>query len=540
MKARELTIEDFRDFNNSHILIGECVTAIAGNNGTGKSTILGLLANSSWLRGHKTYLGKPYRGEFSELFSASPEDDPTGKKITLAYQEHGIPQTMGFRTGWQKKETGEGRRFRVIPHRKGEAGKIVESKLSSPVIYLGLSRLYPIGEADEGGLGRKTQKWDEDEDEKWFKEKYSHILSIHDNIKSVDSLDIGEVSRKRGTGIATEKYGSTANSAGQDNMGQILLAMLSFRKLKRDMGSAWDGGLLLIDEVDATLHPAAQLRLIDLMMKEAEETGYQVAFTTHSTVILEKLCEKNQYNKDGVPGKVEVAYLTDANRRLTVKRNPTWHTMECDLLVRGRGSGASVGVFSEDGQARWLIKEILSEAYPSLLSRVSLIEEPFGCGQLLRLYEQDFQYLKDRIIVLDGDVSEEEINSKVSGRKLKSGKNLIKLPGTVRPENIIWNYLSEAQENDPVWDALAPYEITWRTVLENGPDSDEYCGLNERNRYKRWFEDYVVDFSQAKVIHHWMGANPGEGEAFANRFLDAYNAVARRTSAVEMPMAKSN
>ncbi len=76
--------------------------------------------------------------------------------------------------------------------------------------------------------------------------------------------------------------------------------------------------------------------------------------------------------------------------------------------------------------------------------------------------------------------------------------------------------------------------------MENRPDSDEYCGLNERNRYKLWFEDYAIDFGQAKVIHHWMGANPGEGEAFANRFLDAYNAVARRTSAVEMPMAKSN
>lgn len=539
MKARELTIEDFRSFDNSHILIGECLTAIAGNNGTGKSTILGLLANSSLLKGHKTYLGKPYRGEFSELFSASLDNDPSGQKITLAYQEFGVSRVMGFRTGWQKRENGDGKRFRVIPRRKGEAGKIVESKLRSPVIYLGLSRLYPIGEADEEGLGTKTQKWDVDEDEEWFREKYAHTLSIHDGIKSVDSLDIGEISRKKGTGITTEKYGPTANSAGQDNMGQILLAMLSFRKLKRDLGSAWDGGLLLIDEVDATLHPAAQLRLVDLMLKEAESIGYQVVFTTHSTVILEKLCEKNQYNRDGVPGKVEVAYLTDANRRLTVKRNPTWHTMECDLLVRGRGSGATVGVFSEDRQARWLIKEILGEAYPNLLPKVSLVEASFGCDQLLRLYEQDFQYLKDRIVVLDGDVSEEEISSKVSKPKLKSGKNLIRLPGTSRPENIIWKYLSEAQEDDPVWDALAPYEITWRAILENGPNSDVYSGVDERNRYKLWFEDYAVDFSQAKVVHYWMEANPSEGEAFANRFLDAYNAVARRTSAIEMPMAKS-
>lgn len=535
MKARILKIEDFRSFDNSSIFIGECVTAIAGNNGTGKSTILGLLANSSWLRTHKTYLGKPYRGEFSELFSASPDHDPSGKKISLTYQEHGVPQIMGFRTGWQEA----GSRFRVIPRRKGEGVKIIESKLSSPVIYLGLSRLYPIGEADESGIGRTTQKWDVDDDEKWFRENYSHILSIHDDIMSVDSFDIGEVSRKKGTGIATEKYGPTANSAGQDNMGQILLAMLSFRKLKRDLESDWDGGLLLIDEIDATLHPAAQLRLVNLMVKESEKIGYQVVFTTHSTVILEELCRKTQYNRDDVPGKIEVSYLTDANRKLVVKRNPTWHAIESDLLIRSKGPGPSVGVFSEDLQARWLIKEILGETRPDILPRISFIEESFSCDQLLRLYEQDFQYLKDRVVVLDGDVTEEKINDKISRPKLESGKNLIRLPGTVRPENVIWDYLSSAKEDDPVWEALAPYEITWRTVVENGPNTDAYSGFDERNRYKRWFEDYAVDFGQAKVVRYWMKASPEEAEEFAKRFLIAYNAVARRTSAIEMPMAKS-
>lgn len=540
MRAVKLDISDFRQFSECEVFIGNRLTAIAGNNGTGKSTILGILANSSQLMGHKSYLGKPYKGEFSELFSAEEEHDPSGKQMRLFYKEKGIPNTVAFRTGWQKKESGSGKRFRVIPKRKGEFGKITEAKIPSPVIYLGLSRLYPIGEADEDGLGKTSQEWDNTGDREWFREQYANILSIYDEIVSVDSLDIDEVSRKRGTGITTGRYGSTANSAGQDNLGQILLSMLSFKKLKRDMGADWDGGLLLIDELDATLHPAAQLRLISLMEKEAKSVGYQIVFTTHSTVILKELSGKNQFNKEGGPGDIEIAYLTDANRKLIVKRNPTWHAIETDLLVRGRGSSTPVGVFSEDAEARWLIKEILTEIKPDLIARLAFVECPFSCESLLRLYAQDFPYLKDRLVVLDGDVTDEMINSAVPSRLLESGKNLIRLPGKVRPEEIIWTYLNETDPEDPVWEALAPFEISWRNLVENGPLSETYNDeAKERNKYKKWFSDYAVDFRQAKVVHYWIEANKDEAEAFIDRFLVAYNAVAKRTSAIEAPMAKA-
>ena len=60
MKAIRLFIEDFRQFENCEVIIGNKLTAVAGNNGTGKSTILGLLANSSQLPGKKTYIGKAF------------------------------------------------------------------------------------------------------------------------------------------------------------------------------------------------------------------------------------------------------------------------------------------------------------------------------------------------------------------------------------------------------------------------------------------------------------------------------------------------
>lgn len=125
MKAIRLFIEDFRQFENCEVIIGNKLTAVAGNNGTGKSTILGLLANSSQLPGKKTYIGKAFRGEFAELFSGSPEHDPTGSKIRLDYEEHGQGESVVFRTAWQNKGT----RFRVIPKREPEDGKTTEAKL---------------------------------------------------------------------------------------------------------------------------------------------------------------------------------------------------------------------------------------------------------------------------------------------------------------------------------------------------------------------------------------------------------------------------
>jgi predicted ATPase len=536
VKAIRLFIEDFRQFRNCEIVIGNKLTAVAGNNGTGKSTILGLLANSSQLSGKKTYIGKTFRGEFSELFSGSPEHDPTGSKIRLDYEERGRKKSVVFRTAWQNKGT----RFRVIPKRKLEDGKITEAKLESPVIYLGLSRLYPFGEADAKTLKRHTQHWDSNDDRNWFINKYREILSIDTTeIRSVSNFDIAQ-SKKRGTGIETADYGPSANSAGQDNLGQILMAVLSFKRLSRELDEDWDGGLLLIDEVDATLHPAAQRKLIDLLLKEAGNCKFQVAFTTHSTVVLDYLADKiGPISKDD-PNDIEIAYLTDANRTLEVHRNPSWHTMTNDLFVRTPGvSPSKVGVFSEDAEARWLIRELIEILHPALWSRVHLIEAPFGCDMLLQLYRHDYPYLKDRIVVFDGDVPMEKIKGRIPITYYREGGNIVQLPGDVRPEQIIWDYLKGTDVNDSVWSNLAPYDYTYRAVTANGPLSSAYSSKSpDRNKYKAWFQDNQDVFSDAKVVKTWADAHPDPAWSFIDAFTIAYNKVARRTSADHMPMPK--
>ncbi len=536
MKAIRLFIEDFRQFENCEVVIGKKLTAVAGNNGTGKSTILGLLANSSQLPGKKTYIGKAFRGEFAELFSGSPEHDPTGSKIRLDYEEHGQEKSVVFRTAWQNKGT----RFRVIPKRDLEDGKTTEAKLESPVIYLGLSRLYPFGEADAKMLRRRAQHWDSDEDRDWFINKYREILSIGTTeIQSVSSFDIAQ-SKKRGTGVETANYGPSANSAGQDNLGQILMAVLSFKRLSRQLGNDWDGGLLLIDEVDATLHPAAQRKLIDLLLKEAGKCKFQVVFTTHSTVVLDFLTDKISPVTKDEPNDIEISYLTDANRVLEVDRNPSWHTMTNDLFVRTPGvSPSRVGVFCEDAEARWFIQELIETLHPALWPRMHLIEATFSCDMLLQLYRHDYPYMKDRIVVFDGDVPEEKIKEQVPSLYYREGGNIVRLPGDVRPEQIIWDYLNEADTSDPLWGNLAPYDYTYRAITENGPLSSVYSSQNpERNKFKAWFRDNQTVFSDARVVKTWADACPDSAWQFIEAFTAAYNKVARRTSADHMPMPK--
>ena len=105
MKAIKLSLGGFRLFNEAEIYVGKRITAIAGNNGTGKSTILGLLANSSALKKKKSLLDKPYRGEFPN-FSAQinfmtqldrRSSSHTRKKaliVLLSFARHGKRETV--------------------------------------------------------------------------------------------------------------------------------------------------------------------------------------------------------------------------------------------------------------------------------------------------------------------------------------------------------------------------------------------------------------------------------------------------------------
>ena len=85
MKVKSLKIEKFRHLENIEIKFGRLITAIAGQNGTGKSSILGLVGHLFTFRDkengniHKTINGKFFETEFSEIFRFSSQNDKASK-----------------------------------------------------------------------------------------------------------------------------------------------------------------------------------------------------------------------------------------------------------------------------------------------------------------------------------------------------------------------------------------------------------------------------------------------------------------------------
>lgn len=146
----------------------------------------------------------------------------------------------------------------------------IHKRKTRPTLFLGLSRLFPLGESDTRNLtGNKYEDNDQDMKEE-RKRYYKYILSINSEIKEVNTVALDETSRKKVVGITTDKYDYLSNSSGQDNLGQIMLAVDSFRLLKKEKPDDYKGGLLLIDELEATLHPSAQNRLFDYLLKSAK------------------------------------------------------------------------------------------------------------------------------------------------------------------------------------------------------------------------------------------------------------------------------
>jgi AAA15 family ATPase/GTPase len=555
---KSLQIIDFRLFKNQTILLGKQLTVISGRNSTGKSTILGMLANSGELKKKDgtTYFGKAFKSDFSEIFKGSKQFDSIGGNkfvITLSDDSGNNTDFRSFRTAWQQTDKARRNilnessnenlkakriesklirnRFRIIPHRTVN-GKKIEAKFDYPILYLGLSRLFPLGEAINESITTKEILFKNTDHRDWFILNYKQILSMHLDIQSVTNCNIGETDKKNGIGVNTGSYDYLTNSSGQDTLGQILLALLSFKRLKESKGDSWGGGLLLIDEVDSALHPAAQRRLMQLLIQEARLNKIQIIFTTHSSILLKDLCNKIEHNdnNESVNNNIELHYLTNANRQLEIKRNIPFIQIENDLLVSSIvQSPIRIKIYSEDSEARWILKSLISD----YLSYVELLDTSIGCDALISMYNADISYFGNTLIVFDGDVTDSQLD-KIPQKTRDNFGNIIKLPGnSQRPEQLLYQYLLDLDADHSFWSGgAANISFTWDYFKENGPMSDRYTALKEREKYKKWFNEHRQFFESINLMAFWINDNQGVAQEFINSFLSAYNLIARRTAAV--------
>ena len=548
MRINNIEVNNYRRFKNVEIKLGKHITCLAGHNAVGKSTLLGLLGHCGEFKKSdgSTLFGQAFRAHLNEIVKFSNSFDLSGNDLyTITFEDlptttdvNSFPPTLSFRAYWAEQKT----RYKLIPMLKD--GRTTERKVTWPTFYLGLSRLYPIGESAEVNETKNTNKLDET-DKQFIYQHYKNILSSTEKYTDITSLSITEVTKKKSIGVSTNSYDFLTNSAGQDNLGQILMSVLSFKKLKESNPKDWSGGLLLIDEIDATLHPAAQNKLLDFLYRQAKNIGIQIVFTTHSLSLLEHLSTKIKFNDKQRNNDTELCYLTTANSSLQVLRNPEMSGIYYDLMSTYQGvtPPKQIVLYSEDAETRWFFDHLIRYAntlnsFPKMLSRsIKALEIKLGCNQLLTLLSQDFQYFKNCIFLLDGDVTSDEINGKIKSIQINYSESLhaknkviLKLPGNDAPEKILYSYI-ESLEGDSEFFSMDNFHlgITKRSLMESGPTSNVYSHLSkEREKYKEWFNQniYVLD----KLIQFWIKENEKLVVEFIINLESVYNFAANNNN----------
>ena len=507
MIIKSINIKKFRGFNDVSFDLGTSLTVIAGQNGTQKTTVLGMLSQpfsitdkEHSLYGEKPLSGGNYRSSFAEKFKLSDAfDAPQGHEWTLNLNNETEPE---FTVESIKRDnSASGIRF----WKKGDRSK-GSGYIQMPVVYLSLSRLFPIGE--DTSIDSSTDITLSEEEFKFYQEWHNRILIIPDvEMTKVDYL----ASRQKNTlGASTAFYDWKMNSAGQDNVGKILLAILSFKRLKEKYGTSYQGGILAIDELDTTLYPASQLKLIEGLRKFASTFKLQIIFTTHSLNILQQTCEWQEDPKIG--GQVRVVYLQKINSTIKSLENISFETIKNKLNVAmaEKKPAQKVPVFTEDKEGEIFARALLKRRTSSL----DFIDCTMGCDNLIELARKKVIGFKfpDSLIILDGDVRTD--GSKM--RRINQCNNFLILPGDKSPERIIAEFLHSLDDDSENWNSIND-GYTKQFVFKD-------FSLREiqtnREKAKEWFNSQKPYWGRncTGVLNLWMVANENDVRVFIESF----------------------
>lgn len=499
MIISKVEIEHFRGLKNITMNLGKVITIIAGQNGAMKSTILGIISQPFSIRNlgefskEKTIDGYAFESKFSDKFKWSKTFDIPGDHKWRIYIDNKDIYSKDYfeATSASRKDKGKEETIRII---SSEGKKKGADYIKCPVIFLSLKRVVPLGEEKKEDLSNILSN-----DEREFVAKYhKEILSILDDIEDVSSF---KSSNKTSLLANTSYYDYSVNSAGQDNIGKIISSILSFKRLKEKYPEEYKGGLLFIDEIDATLFPCAQEKLMDFLRHWGSKLNLQIIVTTHSYNIL-KLAKTNEYIYN-----TKILYMRKHGEEITCTEDPSIEQIEADLNIKvvEEEKTEKIRVYCEDAEAACFISNLLMSKQAKLVSLMKKVT--LGCENLKELTKRKVPEFCNSIVVLDGDSSSKYANYCVLPGKGKS------------PEQLLYDYLKDLSENDEFWDD------------EIGGYTKQVCFRNfgsrpsNREKFKEWFKEQLPHWgaNAKKLFDRWKKDNKEETEKFQKDFQNAYD-----------------
>lgn len=382
-------IEGLRGWNSQSVEFRYPVVAIAGTNGSGKSTVLKAAA-SAYQAPQNSSTVTYYPDDF---FPSTPWEQVSGVSLTYTVRQGDDTSVYTVR-----KPTS---RWRGAPERKRRS-----------VYFLDISRIQPANTLI--GYGRTAQEVISQGTETALSPtelaQLNRVLGrtyTHARIDENEGKQVGVLTQ------AGVKFSNFHQGAGEDTV-LDLVALLN---------TIPQNSLVIIDEIEASLHPQAQRGLMTEILRVAFDKKLQIVLSTHSQFILDQL-----------PPLARVFLSVDRESERQVLQGVT---SEFALNLMDDERHDELDVYCEDEEAVYLIERILAFGAPESLKRLRITSVgPASTVIALSLVASKDRLPRPSVCVVDGEQP--------------SGSTYLSLPGGERPERVVFESLTD--EN---WIAVA-------------------------------------------------------------------------------------
>jgi predicted ATPase len=375
-----VNITGLRSWQGQGVQFNFPVVAIVGENGTGKSTVL--------------------------------------KAAAAAYESKYFPSDFFLTTHWDKVEKidlnyriklGASNPLPFSIKKKSERWSYPDKRYKRPVFWFDVSRTLPLdataGYAKVAKLAAGESSTEDMSEE--FRAQLSYILGRDYKSARFAKPDVND---KRPVGLLKRDFGEISQfhqGAGEDTTMDLLHALQAVPNY----------ALILIDEVEASLHPRAQRRLLRFLLELSRTKRLQIILSTHSPYVLEELPPEGRALLLPSTTGPNVIYSASSAFALT-KIDDAAHP-ELDIYV-------------EDPSAQIWLREILAK-HPggaTILSRVRIV--PVGPANVVQIMGKlgfDKKLPGRGLGVVDGDTL--------------ATPGCICLPGTEAPEKVVFSELKQ-------------------------------------------------------------------------------------------------
>lgn len=438
-QLKKLKIEKFRALNNVEIEFGGHITVICGKNGTSKSSILGIAAQifsfeKDYVKDvsltYQQITGGDFKSRYRDHFRISDTFDiPGSMKVDIELQDGYTNQVATAKLELMKR----GKSPRPVVRNNSVAVGNTSRNFTHPVIFLSLKRLYPIADREYNVI-----------DSAYLNKHSKKFIGLTNELLNRSSSRATGTEGTISSAVAHgENYDQESVSAGEDNAGQIVLAIMSFRKLKEDYPD-YKGGLLLIDEADAGLFPTAQINLLKMLVRECKDLNIQVIMTSHSPTLIEYAFEQSQTYRN----RYKTVYLSNTYGDVQIMQDMSWPQISADIHAKTiaaspKASLPKINIYFEDKEGFDLFKAITTRQ-PFKKFTHPLADISLGCTNYLQLIQKNISEFSERSIVcLDADVAQ--------SIKGKTPKTVLLFPGDLPPDQLIFEYLYNLPAGHVFW-----------------------------------------------------------------------------------------